>query len=332
MIPYTERDAELNLRPPFHMGDVEAWLSVRKIDWGAAQRWVDETLNLRPDGVAAEPRFLAAPLAFVTFMRIGAMRSLDPLHEGWGAMDEREMHVIVPVIEDRAGALPDLFDPLFYPILLCLDSSPAMIAGREAFGFPKIGGRLVFEDGLLEARCEVWKGEGHATSSRDEVLVGLRRRAEEPRRAAAGSGPGGALVELIEEEFGRVGDRIEAHFEAFWEEIWRSSLLGQVRRKFAAALERLAGPQDFVFLKQFRDHHRAESANWRGVVRSPVEFSNLRSLDREDGDWELEVPRYRSSDLLARIGLESGPIAAPIRARYDFSLLLGTTVWSSDSA
>lgn len=331
MLPYTERDSELNLRPPFHMGDVEAWVSVKRIDWKATQDWVDETLNLRPAGEASEPRFLAAPLAFVTFMQIGSMRSLDPLHEEWGAMEEREMHVIVPVIEDRAGELPDLFEPQFYPILLCLDSSPAMIAGRESYGFPKVGGRLLFEDGRLEARSEVWKEAGDPRSARDELLLGLRRDAGGAAHTAAGGrGPGGALVDLIEEEFGRAGDWLEQGAEGLWNRVWRGQLMRQVRLRFARALEDLAGPQDFVFLKQFRDHADPSRACWRGVVRAPVDFSNLRELDREDGDWCLEVPRHRSSDLLARIGLESGPIAAPLRARYDFTLPLGQTVWCND--
>ncbi len=41
MIPYTERDTDLNFSPPYRITGVSALSAVRKIDARAAQEWLD---------------------------------------------------------------------------------------------------------------------------------------------------------------------------------------------------------------------------------------------------------------------------------------------------
>ena len=70
MIPYTERDTDLNFRPPYRITGVEALSAVRKIDIHEAQKWLDETLNWRPTDEDLTPKFTALPIAFVVFMHM----------------------------------------------------------------------------------------------------------------------------------------------------------------------------------------------------------------------------------------------------------------------
>jgi hypothetical protein len=42
MIPYTERDSDLNFRPPYRITGVEALSAVRGIDREKAQEWVHQ--------------------------------------------------------------------------------------------------------------------------------------------------------------------------------------------------------------------------------------------------------------------------------------------------
>lgn len=327
MIRYTERDAELNLRPPFEMRGVEAVVTAKTVDWGALQDWVDETLNWRPAGVRCERRFAAGPVAFVVFLKVAAMRSRDPEHVGWGAMEESEMHVTVPVFELHAGLVPNPFDPVFYPLLLCLDSSPAMIAGREVFGFPKIGGEIEIVDGRCTARAEVWCGEREPRTVRGELLIGLERSGEATPAGAVGT-PAEALGELTAGGLGR-GEVGAERWEKL-RDVWSGAALDEVLEWLPRWLGRVRTRQEFVFLKQCRDHRVAARASYRAVISTDVEFFGLRGLSRETGEWRLEVPEHRSSSLLRDIGLETGPVEAPLRVNFDFMLPPGRTVWSSN--
>ncbi len=327
MIRYSERDTDLNLRPPFEMRDVKALVTAKAVDRRGLQDWVDETINWRPPGTGGGRKFVALPVAFVVFLKVGAMRSRDPRHAGWAAMEESEMHVTVPLIEVHGGVLPNPFDPVFYPLLLCLDSSPAMIAGREVFGFPKVGGDIVIADGRCEARTEVWCRETEPRTKRGELLVGLERRGGAARAAVPGT-PGAALGELAAGGLSRGG--VGAEVRGFLAGVWSGEVFDDVLEYLPRLLGRVRSEQEFVFLKQFRDHRTAAAASYRAVISTEVGFSGLRELNREAGDWRLEVPEHRSSKLLGDIGLASGPVEAPLRMGFDFVLPLGRTLWSSD--
>lgn len=330
MIPYTERDVELNLRPPYRMTGVEGLIGTRRIPALAAQRWVDETLNWRPAGAADKTRFSALPLAFTVFLKVDAMRSLDPQHASWPAMRESELSVVLPVVESRPGRLPDMDSLKFYPVILCLDSSPAMISGREVFGFPKLMGSVDWNDQGGEARCEVAARAGDRNSIRGARLMALKRTsaplagtAEEPLDTF-----GRGLATMAEEALAGLG-LVQDFTREIWEDLWGDLGEGLLMSWLIEALGSLAGPFDFVFLKQFRDIEDPRQACYRCVATSEIRFSNVNSPRLLGGDWELDVPPHRSSGLLARLGLHTGSVGRPLRMDFDFDLALGKKIWSS---
>lgn len=330
MIPYTERDTDLALRPPYQMEGVEACLAIRGIKWSVAQAWVNKTLNWRPEGAAAVPFFVAFPLAFVTFMRIRSMRSLDPDFLKWGTFSESEMHVTLMLCKYGADGLPDLLNPSFYPVVLCVDSSPALIAGRESFGFPKIFGEVEISPHRCEARTEVLATLGDPCVRKRASLVTLARIGASPADTPAEENIAfrKALSEMVSEKNCR---ETAADFEPFpWSRIWSDlspkNLLERIPAIFASLLPDHA---EFVFLRQFRSTENARVASLREVVGSKVTFENLTQVRRETGDWFLEVPDHHSSSLLTELGITSGPIPAPLRANFGFHLPLGETLWSS---
>lgn len=329
MIPYTERDTDLNFRPPYRITGVEALSAVRGIDREMAQQWVDETLNWRPPGEEPRPEFIALPVAFVVFMKMAAMRSIDPPHHDWGSVSESEMVVTLPLIQWDNQGLPTLPKLCFYPIVLCLDSGPAQISGREVFGFPKIMGRVKIGANAATARCEVATRAGDPLTRRNRLLLALRQLPD-TAAAHAVSEPdsfGKGIADMVKEEVLANLDR--SRIEAVLHPRWTRGILNLGLEGLVAVLEKLEISQDFVFLKQFRDVERPDLACHRSVASCALEFSNLTHLSREAGDWELEVPDHRSSALLKRIGLRSGHIGAPLRARFEFDLSLGKTLWSA---
>ncbi|WP_193213575.1 acetoacetate decarboxylase family protein [Luteolibacter marinus] len=326
MIPYTERDTDLNFRPPYRITGVEGLAAVRRIHMRETQQWLDDTLNWRPDEREPSPEFTALPFAFVVFMKMASMRSLDPLHEDWGAVSESEMVVTLPVVAWDNRGLPSLPTLKFYPIVLCLDSSPAMISGREVFGFPKILGEVDIGPEGGEARCEVAVRPGDPVTHRNRRLLKLARIQDGPAAAPPAS-YGGGLVEMVKDE-------LLADFDELWLDhlAHRKLLRGVLNKGLEWLVDQLGSlevTQEFVFLKQFRDVARPAEACHRSVATSALTFSNLTELMRESGEWELDVPELRSSDLLNRIGLESGPIGAPLRSAFNFDLSLGTQLWST---
>ena len=330
MILYTERDADLNLRPPYRMTGVEGLIATRRISARAAQQWIDETLNWRPAGTPERTRFSALPLAFNVFLRIDAMRSLDPQHSGWPAMRESELSVVLPVVESRPGELPDFSSLKFYPVMLCLDSSPAMISGREVFGFPKFLGSVDWNDRGGEARCDVAGRPGDPVTVRDARLMALQRTgnplAQPPDEPLDSFSTG--LARMAAEVLAGVSF-VEDFTRDIWRELWGDLSESMLMTWLIDALTAMAGPFDFVFLKQFRDITDPRQACYRCVATSEIRFSGVTSPRFLGGDWELDVPPHRSSALLAKLGLETGPIGRPLRMDFDFDLSLGRKIWSS---
>jgi hypothetical protein len=326
MIPYTERDTDLNFRPPYRITGVEALSAVRKIDTRAAQQWLDETLNWRPSGEDLTPKFTSLPIAFVIFMHMKSMCSIDPPHNAWGAVSESEMVVTLPVLEWDNEGFPSLPKLKFYPIVLCLNSGPALISGREVFGFPKIMGQVEIGPDAGVVRTEVCGELGDAFTRPNELLLALRREAANGPASTPDSFSKG-LAEMVKDELlGEIDDSVLGHLlnlnparEAL------NFTLGGVVDLFKG----LEVGQQFVFLKQFRDVADPRLACHRSVAECELEFSGLTSLSRESGDWELEVPEWHSSNLLTRIGVVSGPIGAPMRSEFQFDLSLGKTLWTS---
>jgi hypothetical protein len=329
MTPYTERDTDLNFRPPYRITGVEALSAVRGIDREMAQQWVDETLNWRPPGEEPRPEFTALPVAFVVFMKMAAMRSIDPPHHDWGSVSESEMVVTLPLIQWDNHGLPTLPKLCFYPIVLCLDSGPALISGREAFGFPKIMGQVEIGAAGAEARCEVATRPGDPFTRRDQLLLSLSQVPESaamhPETEPDSFGKG--IAEMVREEL--LGNLDRSRIDEILHARWSRGVLNLGLEGLVAVLEKLEISQDFVFLKQFRDVARPDRACHRSVASCALEFSKLTHLRREAGDWELEVPDHRSSGLLTRLGLSSGSIGAPLRAHFQFDLSLGKTLWSA---
>lgn len=328
MVNYTERDFELNVPPPFLMENVTAWVGLRSIRWREAQAWVDETLNWRMTNTPGigDVSYLAAPMAFITFMEIGSMKSLDPAYREWPSMREKELHITLPVFEKRWGGFPNFLNPRFYPVALILDSSPAMIAGREVYGFPKIHGSVEVGDRFLSATTEVFRRQGDLMTHVSEKVVEMS--AEGDCRDDRYDSVPAALSDMAFECLHGM-DMPARDYGDPWLERWGSSLIDDSLEIFASVFAGLTSPQEFVFLKQFRDHEMPRKASYRAVTEAPVEFSNIRDLRRLKGDWKLEMPDFQSSRLFRGIGLESGRMVSPIRVNFDFKLPLGRTIWSS---
>ncbi|MCW1925474.1 acetoacetate decarboxylase family protein [Luteolibacter arcticus] len=327
MIPYTERDTDLNFRPPYRITGVEALSAVRRIDIHAAQQWLDETLNWRPDDEEPKPEFTALPLAFVIFMHMKSMCSIDPPHDAWGAASETEVVVTLPVLEWDNEGLPSPPSLKFYPIVLCLDSGPALISGREVFGFPKIVGKVEIGPDGGTARTEACRKEGEATIDRDALLLALRREKDDGQPALEPDSYGKGLAEMVKEELlGGLDRGVLGHLLKLNP---ARKALNFTLERVVDAIEGLEIGQKFVFLKQFRDVANPRVACHRSVAECVLEFSTLTSLRRESGDWELEVPEWHSSRLLKRIGLVSGPIGAPLRSEFQIDMSLGKTLWTS---
>lgn len=329
MIPYTERDADLNLRPPYRLTGVESLSAVRGIDRERAQQWVDETLNWRPRGEEPRPEFTALPVAFVVFMKMAGMRSIDPPHHDWGSVSESEMVVTLPLLRWENRGLPTLPGLCFYPVILCLDSGPALISGREVFGFPKIMGRVRIGTAGATARTEVATRPGDPRTRRNRLLLSLQRvgGSADTRPATSPDSFGKGIAELVKEELLTNFER--SRIDELVNPRWSRGILNLGLAGLVSLLEKLEVSQDFVFLKQFRDVEHPDRACHRSVACCEMKFSGLTHLSREAGDWELEVPDHRSSGLLKRIGLAPGGIGAPLRARFQFDLSLGRTLWTA---
>ena len=270
----------------------------------------DKFINTPSSGanpVDAQP--FSVPLVLLTCVDIKHGYSAHPVDTTHGYMTERDMGFFVPIVfTDQNGAtsnanlLPYLF----------VDNFPAVLIGREIFGFPKILGDIRFEAHPKYAYFDLVSSALPNYGS-DRIVV------QRPIVVIRQTGSGAVTPVPIVSTSTLV------------------QITGALMTMLATALSlpaSLFGGFDkvsMVFLKQFRDAAQAGLACHQSIVKAQSQVTKIRALRLHGNDtFEINIRRLDSISIADTLGLGAGTIYNPlatISADLDFELPLGSEEW-----
>lgn len=302
-IPYVARDALL------HSGLIMSRLSV-----SALQSICDRILNQPADGAVRFQVFSRYVLFSALYVR--RMQSADPVDAPKGFVREADIGFWLPTFGgpvDRLGS----WRLRWLPVYLFVDSGPAMANGREIYGYPKILGTIERSAGATNKNASVtvsalaFKTFGPDVEGRAEQIFAWR--------------PHGARDDPQLESMNP-----EAILQTFNEALFED------RPELAKPLQAdLRGPawvrMPMVFLKQFRDHDRPNTACFQAITEVDVEATSIKGGGWLSPKQELVVtPALASHPLATDLGLADGkPLHLGFWLNLDFSVGFGKTIWAA---
>jgi hypothetical protein len=307
MANYVERDGDWVWRPTGKLKHVTMYIFVLRGGGPELTALCDKFIN-NPSGgaVDAKPLIPLVPLVLLTCVDIKHGNSAHPGDINRGYMTERDMGFFVPIsftdqngAVSRANLLPYLF----------VDNFPAVLIGREIYGFPKILGDIRFEEHppYFDLVSSAIPNYGV-----DEIVV------QRPIVVIRNTFSGAPTV--------LPGGNIMAQTAALMALL--TPLLG-----LPPALNVGFTDISMVFLKQFRDAANAALACHQSIVKADSHIDAIRTLRFHLNDtFDINIRRLNSISIADTLGLGAGTVYHPlatISVELDFSLPPGSSEWTA---
>ncbi len=268
---------------PGVMRDADLQVFVLQGQAARAQSLVDRFLN-NPSGQPGK-YVVDTDMVLVSFM--DAKMTSGGASVGW--LPDRECAVWIAV---KSGGRR-----LFWMPYILVDTSIAMVTGREIWGFAKELGRMDYAPG-------VWRALGTTFDPLDAATKGV----EGELVVAEQTGIPGLIGGLV------------------------SSISGLAGLAAGFLVDELFGvPQPRVVnLKQFRDASAPGKAAYQSIVESRFDITNLVSAGIMAGTFEVRFPVHASHSIAPDLGLQVvNPVLAAFTIRMDFEALAGVEVWKA---
>lgn len=283
-----------------------------KADERKLQAWLDHTFA-GPSG--GKIRYEAVgDKVFLGIAQIGKLFTLNGADPPMGYTSE--IDITLWILARRADQGP--FALRWIPAYLFVDSGPALVSGREVWGFPKQLGRFDFsaqgEDG---GGARTFKADGWVVSpfgpdspARWAPMFEVRPKAETKKTGILGS-----LEELAETAV----ERLAGGFV---------SIAGALREALGQ------GAMTMAFLKQFPDAPDPSHACYQAIVEAEARVTALRGSGLTNDEYELRIITYDTHPYLGELGISSDwqSVGEGVWMDFDFQQALGTEVWRAGAS
>ena len=315
-VPFVRYGGNFVVQQPFVIRQAQVFGLALDGDRDRLQALCDKTLNLSPT-----TRCTGVPsTVLVAFMRMDRLCSGVPASAACGTFTERELNIsILLAAEEKVGPLW-LPSRLVWPMpYLWLDSSNALIAGRDSYGFPKQFGSIAMpsrEDEPAEfcARGEVLPCFDPQTHACIELIATIRRT----------DAPTMEFAEPFAEIAGAAG--------VFVKEVMR---ITDPLLFLAASLADLTAENllNLVFLRQLPSIEDGSRACYQGIVEASSLPRALRAGGFLSGDYALEIPHHDSAPWAYELGIAAHPEKVTVQSHVafhldlDFELMAGREIW-----
>lgn len=286
---YVERSHDPSFAPPFLQGGCSLYGFPIRSSRDRVQAICDQLLNTASGGQVHYRA--AAGVVFVYFCRFSCSRSYTGPDARRGFLGETELGIWLPVRRTHASGA----GLSFFPYLMLVDSGPAMVTGREVYGFPKELGHMTLPDRPDEiehfaADALVFRRHERSTAGRFGRLVEVRRlpRTRRPSRA----------------------------------ERWIGSLV-------EGALRVRRGQTSFVLLKQVRDCADPGRAAYQAIVEARARVWQISRFAFLPDTFAVRFEDCDSHPVARELGLSAEALAEVrgIHVEMSFDLELGEVVW-----
>ncbi|MEL7503483.1 MAG: hypothetical protein AAFN18_13565 [Cyanobacteria bacterium J06554_6] len=280
------------------------------------QTLCDRTLNAVAKGKIHYKPVL--PFVMVTFGDNPMLRSQAPGKQNAGYVPERE--VMVWVLTAAGYQLGPLFwvdHVAWYTPYVFVDSSYAMVGGREIYGFPKEWGWVELATDpqqldRLSVEAAVFPTFGPNVGATRQPVITLERQSKE---------------KLLPTLWRTQQDCFSAVIQALLGDDPEIPILGP---GFAlrALSDLLTKSVPFVFLKQFRSVHRADVPCYQAIVEASTQLVKFRGGNLINADFKVEIQNFESHPLVTELGLssQSPRVELAFWTQFDFTLGTGKTI------
>ena len=311
---YVERDGDWVLRPLGTMESASMWIFALKAGAMELNTLCDKYVNA-PSGnaVTAKPLVSGAPFVLLVCADVARLYSKDVDDAARGWMTERDIGFFVPITLTAQGqSHTRTLIPYLY-----VNNFPAVLSGREMFGFPKV---------LAKIEC---------TGNAIPPILGNTKPMN--FRAISNVTPlgvtSGAVIDGLTIDVRSTTQRQALPLP----DVFTTPFLFIAQTILAAVGAPPTLAQSFskipmVFLKEFRSASDRTGACHQSLVTLEATIDDFKGGGVLKDDFEITLPSYQSVQIARTLGLGPGPTfkpAAALSLQIDSSLGFGTTIWNS---
>jgi hypothetical protein len=313
MANYVERDGDWVLRPPGRLEQITMHLFILRAGAAQLKALCDKFINVPSGGaVTAAPLFAAAPFVLLTVADIKKGFSKDPDDAGHGWMTERDVGFFVPATLTWPGhsRVANLLPYLY------VNNFPAVMIGRDVFGFPKVLADIAIYNSPWKATVTstVQVASNPAQPAGPGVVIDVTRHT---------ALPGLPLPGMLNNALAAIAGQI---LQVLGETYNQPMTLATI---------------PMAFLKQFRDVSVRTAACHQSVVLGEAKITAFNGGEvwvpiPLTPFFDISIPAYHSVNIGSTLGLtptSAGghtyrPLLA-VRVEIDFELGFGTTLWTA---
>lgn len=312
---FVERHARLIARGPYVQTGCKMTNFIANGKLASLEQVCDRWFN-EPSGGAV--RYV--PLldrVMVSFADMESVQSGDPQDHGRGRVAEKDVTVWLLLMRVKPFSLL----PRWFPIHLFVDSAPALITGREVFGFPKEIGRMVFPNSHPPNSDLVCDTFGFANVNDPNQFGGWLEIIHAKPLGEAGAGDE-TLFETTDALFSYL---VNGLFEmGNLASIPGFQSLGLLQSLWPSGLMRM------VFLKQFPDAADNTKAVYQAILETDANVTHFRSGGLH-GSWELDLRSLGSHPLQTELGVAPGfhAVGPALCLDFDFVVEKAELIWQA---
>jgi uncharacterized protein with NAD-binding domain and iron-sulfur cluster len=325
-VPYIERGGEQSFLQPYDLRGTNFYGFMLEGSLSHLQTLCDRQLNEPAQGAVTYRAI--SPYVVLSFDSVRAINSTLEPDRSKGTFSEHG-EVIVWTLVAAGKQKNNVFIAerlaVFIPYIF-VNNSPALVSGREVYGFPKEWGWIEMPANLAKPEHFNLETVGWQTFAPD--AEGVRQQ----------------LLEInIDENQGCVGEAI-ADLEAFtrllknvaFPDCENITIPGiELPCNLLKDLKNLAVPM--VFLKQFRDATDGKNACYQAIVEANSEVIGFEGGKILGDRYNIHINNLASHPIAQDLGLKQNPQlptgtfqpCVAFRVQFDFSLKQGKTVYQA---
>jgi hypothetical protein len=200
-----------------------------------------------------------------------------------------------------------------------VDSSYAVVSGREVYGFPKANGtyripKLSEDPDLFTADSIAFMGPNQqAVSTRLFEVSRKNTQHQEGHRDFTG------VAEMWQDIQGKIFDG-------------KSKIHLPVGPAISAAEHMFSNKVPFVFLKQFRDVQNPKKACYQSIVEADATLDRFETGGWLPGQYQLKLNSPGNFPLSKDLGIDEGGVDVDFSffCKFDFTMQTGKEIWNAN--
>lgn len=270
-----------------------------------------DAMFARPSGGAVRYTAVGDKM-FVSIAEIARASSLAEPDAGHGWSPEIDVTLWALAHVDGGGLLA----LRWVPVYLFVDNAPALVSGREIYGFPKQIGRFDFAPPVPRGGARAFAMAGWvldpwspATGARWAPLLAIEPVVAPP---APPRGLIGDLAQLASHAAERLAHALDP-----------LEMAGMIAQTLGV------GAVTMAFLKQFPDAADQTRACYQAVIEATATVTGFRGAGRTDDAYRLNLTSYDSHPFAREFGIATGwqDVGEGVWVDFDFVVEPGCEVW-----